>query len=208
MVQKRASYKRIAIIAVAVVALLIAALVYATRSQPADTSESSTDTSVKDSSDENDATADGQANDETQAPSTAPEQTNQSAVDPALVSTVAIEPMSLVVSYTKGIGGFNYEVRRTPGGTKYVELSSEKLAGTKCTNDIGAFASIIEKPTADESSTIENKTTVEGVEYGLSLSDPTCTSDAALLKQYQDAFAAAFSLLKKMQYLQKRPTRL
>ncbi len=124
--------------------------------------------------------------------------TDQPAIDPELVSTVTVEPMSIVVSYLKGVGGFDYEVLRTPDGSKYVQLSSPRLAGTKCTNDVGVFASIIDSPTEDEGTTLAKQVTVDGMTYGLSLSDPTCTSDPALLKQYQDAFIEPFTLLKKM----------
>jgi len=124
--------------------------------------------------------------------------TEQAAINMEDVATVAIDPMTITVSYMKGIGGFDYQVLRTSGGTKYVQFSSEKLAGTKCTNDMGVFASIIESPTADETATVTKTTTVDTTRYGLSLADATCTSDSALLKQYQDAFSEPFSLLKKM----------
>jgi len=120
------------------------------------------------------------------------------AIDPEQVSTVAIEPMTITVSYMKGVGGFDYQVLRTPSGTKYVQFSSSNLVGTKCTDDIGVFASIIESPTTDEAATLSKTTTTDGMTYGLSLADTTCTSDAGLLKQFQDAFSGAFSLLKKM----------
>lgn len=124
--------------------------------------------------------------------------TTQPAIDPAKVTTVDIQPMSITVSYMKGIGGFDYAVQRTPSGTQYVQFSSSKLVGTKCTNDEGVFASILENPTTDETSTVAKTTVVDGTTYGLSLADTSCTSDTALLQQYQDAFSQPFSLLKKM----------
>lgn len=124
--------------------------------------------------------------------------TNETAIDPQQVSTVGIEPMAISVSYMKGSGGFEYEVMRNPNGTQYVQFSAPALAGTRCTDDAGVFASIIENPTADEGATLTKKTTVDGTVYGLSLADESCTNDDALLKQYQDAFSAPFTLLKKM----------
>lgn len=148
------------------------------------------------STDEQDTPVDTPATDQpAEAPVTpAPEST----VDPAQVATVDIVPMTIVVPYVKGVGGFDYEVLRTASGTKYVQFSSSKLVGTKCTDDIGQFASIIEKPSADEATTLAKTTTIDGVQYGLSLADATCTSDADSLKQYQTSFSDAFSLLKKM----------
>jgi len=119
-------------------------------------------------------------------------------IDPATVNTIDIPPMSITVSYVKGIGGFQYQVHRTANGTQYVEFSSSDLAGTKCTNDIGVFASILESPEDDDSSALAKTTTVEGTKYGLSLADSTCTSNAQKLQAYQKSFSDAFSLLKKM----------
>lgn len=131
--------------------------------------------------------------------STVPEDTtNETAIDPEQVSTTTIEPMAIIVSYMKGIEGFEYSVERNPNGTQYVQFSSPRLVGTKCTNDKGVFASIIEKPTEDESATLNKKTTVSGTLYGLSLADASCTPDEAMLKEYQDAFSTPFTLLKKM----------
>ncbi|MES2630342.1 MAG: hypothetical protein V4611_00075 [Patescibacteria group bacterium] len=124
--------------------------------------------------------------------------TDQASIDPEQVSTVSIEPMTIVVSYMKGVGGFDFQVSRNANGTQYVQFSNAELAGTKCTNDEGVFASIIESPTSDETATLTKTTTVDGTTYGLSLAESTCTSNAELLKQYQNAFSEPFSLLKKM----------
>ncbi len=121
-----------------------------------------------------------------------------SSLDPETVSTVVIEPMAVTVSYVKGIGGFEYGVLLTPDGTQYVEFSSAELKGGKCTNDQGAFASIIKEPGSDEASTITQKTTVDGKVYGLSLAAASCTSNPDLLAKYQKSFSDAFSLLKKI----------
>jgi hypothetical protein len=118
-------------------------------------------------------------------------------LDPATVGTIEITPMEIVVSYVKGAGGFEYEVLRTANGTRYVEFRNESLAGTKCTNDKGAFASILAEPTSNESATLSKTTTVDGATYGLSLEGTTCTSDVDALKAYQKSFSDAFSLLKK-----------
>lgn len=119
------------------------------------------------------------------------------ALDPATVGTIDIQPLSLTVSYVKGIEGFEYTVKRSSGGTQYVEFMSPQLVGTKCTDDTGTFASIIESPDTNEASTITATQTVDGTKYGLSLSDTTCTGNEELLKQYQASFRDAFSLLKK-----------
>jgi len=123
--------------------------------------------------------------------------TAETTLDPATVKTIDITPMSLTVSYVKGIAGFEYEVLRTPSGTQYVEFRSTSLVGTKCTDDAGAFASILANPQNDENATLTKTTTIDGTKYGLSLAGNTCTSDATKLKEYQDSFSNAFSLLKK-----------
>ncbi|UTX51629.1 hypothetical protein KI440_01615 [Candidatus Saccharibacteria bacterium TM7i] len=119
-------------------------------------------------------------------------------LDPATLGTVDITPVSLTVSYVKGVGGFEYEVLRASGGRKYVELRNEKLIGTKCNDDVGVFVSIVEAPNESEKATISKTTDVDGVQYGLSVASPTCTSDPELLQQYQDAFSKPFGLLKKL----------
>lgn len=122
----------------------------------------------------------------------------QATIDPATVATVDIVPMTITVSYVKGIGAFEYEILRAQNGTRYVEFRSPSLVGTKCTNDMGTFASIIANPTDTESSTLSKTTTVDGTKYGLSLADATCTSDSAALQKYQQSFSDAFTLLKKL----------
>lgn len=124
--------------------------------------------------------------------------TQQESIDPTTLATVAIEPMALSVSYVKGIGGFTYQVLRSPSGTPYVSFMNEALIGTKCTDDEGTFAAIIEGPSEAEQETLDATTVVSGTTYGLSLSADTCTSDPALLSEYQDAFLTPFSLLKTL----------
>lgn len=127
------------------------------------------------------------------------EDTDASTLDPDTVKTVDVVPMSLTVSYVKDIGGFEYAVMRTSSGTQYAEFSTPELVGTKCTDDEGVFASIIQDPSANDSSTLSKTVTVDGTKYGLSLADETCTKDPTLLKQYQKAFSDAFTMLKKLQ---------
>lgn len=120
-------------------------------------------------------------------------------LDPATVGTIDIPPMDITVSYVKGVGGFEYEVLRANNGTRYVEFRNESLVGTKCTNDMGTFASIIANPTESERLTLAKTQKVGDMTYGLSLADGTCTSDKSLLQEYQSSFSDAFSLLKQME---------
>lgn len=119
-------------------------------------------------------------------------------LDPATVATIDIAPMNISVPYVKGVGGFEYQVLRTPNGTQYVEFRSGELVGTKCTADTGAFASVLADPQSGESATLEKTTTIGETKYGLSLASSSCTADTAKLKEYQKSFSDAFSLLKKL----------
>lgn len=194
MVRKKSRKKFFTILAALIVLVTIVAVVVIVNSQSASKPSDTSQTPKKD-----EPAVPDQADNTNKAPETNPGQTpDASTIDPAKVTTIDIAPMSIIVSYMKGVGGFDFEVLRTSGGTKYVQFSSPKLVGTKCTNDEGVFASIIEAPTADEAATLAKTTTVDGTTYGLSLADATCTPDAGLLKQYQDAFSEPFSLLKKM----------
>lgn len=149
---------------------------------------STSDTNKQDDTDNNQA---GQ-NDADKAPPTDAE------IDPSTVATIDVEPMSLTVSYVKGVGGFEYEVLRTPRGTKYVEFRNSELVGTKCTNDQGTFASILAEPLEDEGATISKKVVVDGTTYGLSLATEACTSNPEKLRLYQASFSDAFALLEKL----------
>lgn len=119
-------------------------------------------------------------------------------VAPEDTSSIDIEPMGITVYYVRGIPGFEFVVERTASGTEYVQFRSPDLKGTKCTNDEGAFASIIKNPSATEEQSVTATTTVGDDTYGLSLTDETCTSDEELLAQYQDSFSQAFSLLSRI----------
>lgn len=186
------------IAAVVLIALGVIALVKGLQPKSADPYKQ-TDTSSSNSTNTPSNTPPTQQN----TPQTQPDSSSNSstssqpAPDPSTVSTIDITPMNITVSYVKGVGGFQYEVLRTPNGTQYVDFRSTDLIGTKCTDDQGTFASILANPQSDESATLAQTTTVDGVKYGLSLTSNTCTSDTAKLKQYQDSFSNAFSLLKK-----------
>lgn len=192
--QKIGRKKLIAVLAVVGLLVLVVALVAVAKSKTSTNPPVSTETSnektpeISQEGETTDTPMDTQPADALTEPS----------IDPATLATVSIEPASLSVSYLKGVGGFDFKVLRTSNGTKYVEFSSTKLAGTKCTNDEGQFASIIESPSVDESTTLAKTTIVDGTTYGLSLADTICTNDNDLLKQYQDAFSKPFNLLKKM----------
>lgn len=113
-------------------------------------------------------------------------------------SSIDIKPMGITVYYVRGIPGFEFVVERTANGTEYVQFRSPDLKGTKCTDDEGAFASIILNPSATEAQSLIATTTVGEDTYGLSLTDETCTKDEALLERYQDSFSRAFSLLSRI----------
>lgn len=116
--------------------------------------------------------------------------------DTSSFSSLTIAQMDLEVFYTEGIPGFEYQILRTPAGTQYVEFSSEDIAGTKCTDDAGTFASIIKNPSSSEGSTITATTKIGVDVYGLSLASDTCTGDKSLLSSYQSAFKSGFGSLK------------
>lgn len=157
--------------------------------QPDDTSTSDQNTSV-DTDSSNTSTTDPDT-------STGSDASTDATPDPSTLSTIDITPMSITVSYVKGIGGFEYSVSRAARGTQYVAFSSPELVGTKCTDDKGEFATILADPSSDESATVSKSVTVEGVKYGLSLTAANCTKDPELLKKYQTSFSDAFGLLKK-----------
>lgn len=192
----RALFTSIAILIVLLAGIAAVVIIKAVTNGQADTTQTTSSDSTQNTdispppatTDEGTSTTDTDTN-----PDTEP------AIDPATVSTIDIAPMELTVSYIKGIGGFEFNVLRTSSGTRYVQFSSPTLVGTKCSNDEGMFATILQDPSTDESATITKKTTVDGTEYGLSLTGSTCTNDAELLAKYQQSFSDAFTLLKKME---------
>lgn len=120
-------------------------------------------------------------------------------VDESTLSSIDIEPLAITVFYTKGVPGFEYTVERTSDQTEYVQFTSPELVGTKCTDDKGAFASIVKNPTsAEDKTTIKETRTVGSSSYGLSLTAKNCTKDEALLEKYQTAFTNGFSRLKEL----------
>ena len=124
-----------------------------------------------------------------------PEPTPAPQLDPSTVSTVDIEPLGITVSYVKGVPGFSFIVLRTQDGTEYVEFRNDDLAGTICTDDEGAFASIIVGPSEQDVATLAQTVTVDETVYGLSLPSDDCTDNTELFEQYQQSFTDAFSLL-------------
>lgn len=182
------------IIALLIVVIGIVAIVNGTKSGKEDPYKKVDTTNSQNSDTSNDTTPTSPTKPDTSKT----DEAEKSTLDPATVSTVDIQPMELTVSYVKGTPGFEFFVMRTAAGTQYVEFSSPELAGTKCTNDKGVFASIVENPSDNEATTLSKTTTVDGKKYGLSLADATCTSNTELLKQYQSSFSDAYSLLKKL----------
>lgn len=204
MAQGNGKTKRAIVTACAVlgVLLLIIGAIALVRSMAGDskvenTKKSQQDASSTERASSTDTDDESKSNNEDSDKSTSSPSANEPELDPSTVSTITITPMGITVSYVKDINGFEYVVNRSPRGGQYVEFRNEELKGTKCTNDEGTFASIIERPEANESAALIKKTTVDGVEYGLSLAAMNCTSNPDLLKTYQDSFVRAFSLLKK-----------
>lgn len=135
----------------------------------------------------------------TEEPQVEVEEVTDPDIDPATVSTIDIAPMDITVSYIRGVPGFEYLVHRTSSSLQYVAFSSPELVGTKCTDDEGVFATIIEDPESDaDRATLAKTKTIGSKTYGLSLPEETCTKDADLFRQYQDSFEDAFGLLKAL----------
>lgn len=182
----------VAIVVLAVVLLVVAAVVLTKKTAPS-TTTNTTDTSKevappKDTTTETDAT-------ET-APTTT--KTDSPAVDPESLTSVAIEPLGITVFYSKGTPGFEFTVLKTADKTQYVQFTSSDLIGTKCTDDEGAFASIIKNPSENEAQTTSEIVKVGSDTYGLSLASPGCTSNGTLLTQYQSGFKNGFTSLKAL----------
>lgn len=151
------------------------------------------------SSKETPAPSDTTPSKDSDQPASKPDDTStQPNVDPATLASIDIAPMSITVSYVKGVGGFEYEVLRAQNGTRYVQFTSPDLVGTKCTNDTGVFVSILAGPTDSEKATLSKVVKVGDTDYGLSLADPTCSPDTAKLQKYQKSFSDGFSALKKL----------
>lgn len=192
--EKRAKSIKTAVIILAVLLAIIATIAlwrYVLVGDGDVTKETDTTqtTENKDDNDVVDEDTDATTNGETPTDGT-------SAPDPALFSSIVIDAAGIEVFYSKGIPGFQYRVLRTASGTEYIEFSADGLKGTKCTDDEGVFASIIENPSSSESQTVTVTTKVGNDTYGLSLASDTCTSDTALLQKYQAAFKNGFGSLR------------
>jgi len=181
----------VAIIVLAVILVAVGAIVLAKKpSQPStvttpDTSKQATPS--KDTTTETDAT-------ESDAPTA-----SASSVDPQTLTSVDITPLAVTVFYSKGTPGFEFTVLKTANKTQYVQFTSSDLIGTKCTNDQGAFASIIKNPSADEMQTTSQTVKVGSDSYGLSLASTGCTSNTDLFAEYQTGFKNGFSSLKALE---------
>jgi cytoskeletal protein RodZ len=198
MVKKTGKRKLITALAVLIALLVIIGAIALIRA----TAQKSDPYTTKDpSSSKTEATDSSAAQDTTKPTDTSPSTDGTASdpvLDPATVSSIAISPMSITVSYVKGIGSFEYQVLRTANGTRYVEFRNADLVGTKCTNDTGTFASILDNPDSNEGTTLTKTVTVDGTKYGLSLESATCTANSDKLQAYQKSFSDAFSLLKKI----------
>lgn len=139
----------------------------------------------------------------TQQPETAETPKQEVATEPDIdesrFTTIDVEPLDISVAYEKWVPYFEFYIKRTDDGTRYAEFTYEELKGDKCSDDEGVFITIIENPsTAEDMSTIEKTTVVDGTTYGLTLASDTCTNDKGLLQRYQAAFSDGFSLLKAL----------
>jgi archaellin len=118
--------------------------------------------------------------------------------DPATLNSIDIEPLAITVFYSKGTPGFEFTVLKTADQTQYIQFTSSDLIGTKCTNDQGAFASIIKNPSSNEIQTTTQTVKVGSDSYGLSLASTSCASNTDLLSKYQTGFKNGFSNLKAL----------
>lgn len=186
----------ISIVAIVALASFFGMILFAKLSAPETASPSHSDSSTSDTSQPQPDT-EPQSQDAENIPETT-DVTSESVLSPDQVRDIDIAPLNITVSYKRGTKPFEYEVLRTASGTKYVEFRSQLLIGTKCTNDQGAFASILVNPNPDEIATVAKQVTRDGDVYGLSLASDSCTGNTDLLQEYQSAFGDAFTLLQKM----------
>lgn len=157
--------------------------------QGSDTAQDEPETSQAQQAEESEAVEEQVVNKELQE---APE------IDKSTLSTLDIPGASLKLSFVKGVGGFEYRIFRSSDSRQHIELSSQQLIATKCDDDAGVFATIIEAPNESEMTTLSKTAKVGEAVYGLLLTSPTCTDNPDLLKKYQDAFSAPFGLLEKL----------
>jgi hypothetical protein len=187
--------KRILIVTgiiLAVVLVVVGAIMLTkkpTQPSPVSTPNASNQTTpAKDTTTETDATD----------PTTTTPDSAVPSVDPQTLTSVAITPLAITVFYSKGTPGFEFTVLKTADKTQYVQFTSSDLVGTKCTDDQGAFASIIKNPSVDEAQTTSQTVKVGSDTYGLSLASAGCTSNTDLLAEYQTGFKNGFSNLKAL----------
>lgn len=119
-------------------------------------------------------------------------------VDPATLNSIDVEPLGVKVFYSKGTPGFEFSVLRAADKTQYAQFTSSDLIGTKCTDDEGVFASIIQNPSENDAQTISQTVEVGDDTYGLSLASAGCTSNTELLTIYQDGFKNGFAHLSSL----------
>lgn len=177
-------------VVIVVILLAIGAVLLTRKSTPPvapGTSSTSSDT-TKDTTTETDATDVAPATPKTDSP----------AVDPATLTSLAVQPLGVTVFYSKGTPGFEYAVLKTGDGTQYAQFTSADLIGTKCTDDEGVFASIIKNPSNSEAQTTSQIVKVGNDTYGLSLASAGCTSNSDLLAKYQTGFKNGFSSLQAL----------
>lgn len=182
----------VTIVVLAIVLVIVSAMVLTKK--PEEATITHTAETSKNASTTKDTTTETDAANESTSPTQAPVTT----VDPETLTSVDIEPLGITVFYSKGTPGFEFEVLKTADQTQYVEFTSSDLVGTKCTDDKGAFASIIKNPSTSETQTTAQTVKVGDDTYGLSLASAGCTGNVDLLNHYQDGFKAGFSNLKAL----------
>lgn len=180
-------------IIIVVIVLLVAGAAVLTRKSNQASITPATDTS-KNAAPTKDTTTE---TDVTDAPSSTT-QTTTPAVDPATLTSIDVAPLGVTVFYSKGTPGFEFTVLKTADQTQYAQFTSSDLVGTKCTDDQGAFASIIKNPSANEAQTTSQTVKVGNDTYGLSLASAGCTGNPDLLTQYQTGFKNGFASLKAL----------
>ncbi|MBC7564702.1 hypothetical protein H7100_00505 [Candidatus Saccharibacteria bacterium] len=190
MKSKKGLLVAVAIVAAVLLVIGAVALTKKTSTSPSVSSDSAKNVPlIKDTTTETDAT---------DTESTTKNDTKPVKTNPDTLTSVDITPLGATVFYAKGTPGFEFEVLRTVDKTEYVQFTSPDLIGTKCTDDKGAFATILKNPSATESQTTSQTVTVGNDTYGLSLSSAGCTGNVELLTQYQDGFKSGFMNLKAL----------
>jgi hypothetical protein len=179
----------VAIIVLVVVLLVVGAIVLAKKiNQPSTTGTANTSKQGAPAKDTTTQTAATNQNSSTTNP----------VVDPNTLTSIDVAPLGVTIFYSKGTPGFEFSVLKTADQTQYAQFTSSNLVGTKCTDDQGAFASIVKNPSTNETQTISQTVKVGNNTYGLSLASTSCTGNAGLLAQYQTGFKNGFASLKAL----------